>query len=301
MYGAMTKSGWRAGERAIAATALLMLIAAATCALLPGLPGWQVMWLLAIAIYGSSKWLTFATCATARNASTVRILGYLLLWPGMNANEFFDANAQVARPKVGEWLLAIVKLAWGLILVYGVAHRLIDRSAVFAGWIGLCGLVFVLHFGLFHLLSLVWRTGGMNARPIMNAPILASSPSDFWGRRWNMGFRDLAFGQLFRPFVGKIGVVSATLAVFVISGLVHELVISVPVRAGWGGPTGYFVLQGVGLLWERSPVGRRVGLGRGIIGRLMCGLLVLGPIGLLFHEQFILRSILPTLSAIGAI
>ncbi len=301
MYGAMTKSGWRTGERPIAATALLMLIAAAICALLPGLPEWQVMWLLAIAMYGSAKWLTLASLPITTRASTGRIFGYLLLWPGMNAKEFLDVKAAVARPKGGEWLLAIVNLVWGLVLIYGVAHHLTDRSAILAGWIGLCGLVFVLHFGLFHLLSLAWRSGDIDARPIMNAPILASSLSDFWGRRWNMGFRDLAFGQLFRPLVGRIGVVCAAIAVFVASGLVHDLVISVPVRAGWGGPTGYFVLQGAGLLMERSPIGRRLGFGRGIIGRLICGLFVLAPIGLLFHEQFILRSILPTLSAIGAI
>jgi len=52
-----------------------------------------------------------------------------------------------------------------------------------AGWIGLVGLVFILHFGLFHLLSLCWRRTGINATPIMNAPILATSLSGLWGQR----------------------------------------------------------------------------------------------------------------------
>ncbi len=70
----------------------------------------------------------------------------------------------------------------------------------------------------------------------------------------------------------------ALLAVFLASGLLHELVISLLARGGYGLPTLYFVTQGLGLLLERSPAGRRAGLGRGIRGRLLMLALAGGPV-----------------------
>jgi alginate O-acetyltransferase complex protein AlgI len=96
-----------------------------------------------------------------------------------------------------------------------------------------------------------------------------------------------------------MGVAWATMVVFIVSGLIHDLILSVPVHGGWGRPTIYFVLQGIGLLAERSRLGRRLGCARGFMGRLVCGLFVVAPLGLLFHEPFIRQAILPTLAALG--
>ncbi len=77
------------------------------------------------------------------------------------------------------------------------------------------------------------------------------------------------------------------MVVFVVSGVIHDLVISIPAGGGWGGPTLYFMIQGVGLLFERSHFGKRLGLGKGITGRVFCGLCTVGPVCLLFHEPFV--------------
>jgi hypothetical protein len=114
-------------------------------------------------------------------------------------------------------------------------------------------------------------------------------------------FRDLAHAFVFRPLVGTWGVAGATIAVFCVSGLIHDLVISGAAGAGFGGPTIYFLIQAAGLLIERSHVGKRVGLGRGCVGWVFCAIVTLGPVGLLFHRPFIECVAVPMFRAFGLI
>ena len=104
----------------------------------------------------------------------------------------------------------------------------------------------------------------------MHAPILATSLGDFWGRRWNLAFRDLAHSYIFRPLIRRTGPAAATLAAFVASGVIHDAVISIPARGGYGLPTLYFSIQGVAVLIERrgghGSVGLRVGRRRARVG-----------------------------------
>jgi len=46
-----------------------------------------------------------------------------------------------------------------------------------------------------------------------------------------------------RPLARTVGRRRALLAAFGLSGLLHEVAISLPVQAGFGLPTAYFVLQ----------------------------------------------------------
>jgi hypothetical protein len=174
-------------------------------------------------------------------------------------------------------------------------------SPYFTGWIGMAGLALGLHFGLFHLLSCAWRRSGVNAAPLMNWPIASISLSEFWGRRWNRAFRDLAHRFLFRPLTPLIGGAGALVAGFIFSGLVHDAVISIPAEGGYGGPTLFFAIQAGGLLAERSRTGRRLGLGRGWRGWLFADLLLIGSAPLLFHPPFVMRIIVPFMHAVGAI
>jgi hypothetical protein len=87
---------------------------------------------------------------------------------------------------------------------------------------------------------------------------------------------------------------------FLASGVIHDVVISFPARGGYGLPTGYFMLQGLGVLIERSPLGKRLGLSSGIRGRLLAVIFAGAPAFILFHPPFVRGVILPFLSAIGA-
>jgi predicted DCC family thiol-disulfide oxidoreductase YuxK len=265
------------------------------------LASWVFMWAMAFALYAGCKWLTYrAAVRAARSPGLTRVLGYLVAWPGMNAAEFFTGNSHPAKPRRREWVFAAVKTGFGAILLWGTARLVLPAHPMLAGWIGMTGVVFMLHFGLFHLASLAWRRNGVTATPLMQNPLRAKSLAGFWGRRWNTAFNELAFRFTFRPLCRLTTPAIATVLVFGVSGLVHELVISLPARGGYGLPTIYFLIQGLGILTERSRLGRSFGLERGGRGWIFTMLVTAGPAIWLFHPPFIKNVILPMLTAIGA-
>jgi hypothetical protein len=262
-------------------------------------PAWAFMWAMAGALYAGCKWLTYRRADERRQAGVARAIAYLVAWPGMDAKAFLVDTPGVQPGRRGEWLLAAAKTAMGVILIRGVAPAVLPTHALLAGWIAMSGVMFLLHFGTFHLLSLTWRQTGIDARPIMRHPLRSVSLAEFWGRRWNIAFHELATRFTFAPLRRVLGVPVATVAVFVVSGLVHELVITLPARGGYGLPTIYFLLQGVGLVTERSRIGRRLGFGRGVRGRLFAVLTAGGPAFWLFPPPFVHGVVLPMLDAIG--
>ncbi|MEM9657040.1 MAG: MBOAT family protein [Planctomycetota bacterium] len=277
---------------------LASLPAAVIYALTPQWPRWAFMWSLAFAIYAGFKWLTWRRTPVT-GVSWRRRFGYLAAWPGMDAFAFLGPTT-AARPEPKEWLSAFAKLVIGVVLLFGVARLVPHGASYLAGWIGMIGLVMILHFGAFHLLSCAWRSYGVDAKPVMNRPVVSKSVGEFWGRRWNTAFRDLTFRFLFRPLTARLGPRFAAVAGFSVSGLIHDLVISFPARGGYGGPTAFFLLQGMALLIERSSVGRRSGLGRGWRGWLFAAAALALPACLLFHPPFVREVVQPFMRAIGA-
>lgn len=265
------------------------------------LPAWVFMAAISLSLYFGFKWLTLARFLQfSPAAGRRRALAYLLAWPGMDAAAFLGSPIPVPRPQTREWFTAIGKTLLGAALFWGVARLAAPHSELAAGWIGMIGIVLMLHFGLFHVLALAWRSRGVDALPLMNRPLMAASVSDFWSHRWNLAFRDLAFRTLFRPLIGRFGAAGATLAVFFASGIVHELAISLPARGGYGLPTVYFLVQGLAMLAERTSIGRAIALGSGIAGRLFAWAIVAGGAFWLFHPPFVQRVVVPMMHALGA-
>ncbi|MCA9204916.1 MAG: hypothetical protein KDA59_17810 [Planctomycetales bacterium] len=313
------------GERRRAKTAIWWPVAAMFVAglLVSGpLPPWGQMWVLAVAVYASLKWLTLARLlillpASQRSGgdeiglSMPSLAGYLFLWPGMDAPAFLLKKHSGPAPRLGQWLSAIAKTAVGATLI-ALAPSVVSWPGIvvvgwrltgdfLAAWMTMIGVVFVLHFGAIHALALTWQRAGRAVEPIMRAPIMAQSLADFWGRRWNLAFRDFAHTFVFRPMLRRYGAAAATLGVFTFSGIVHDAVISVAARGGYGWPTLYFLLQGIAMLFERSGWGRRIGLGRGWRGRLYAAVVLVTPAGWLFHEPFRDQVVLPMMRAIASL
>ena len=262
---------------------------------------WALMWALSIAIYGALKWMTWWRGRTlVKQAPLRRSLAYLFLWPGMDAPTFLDARRAAVLVTSRELVSALAALSVGLILLFGAVRVVPAGMPLLAGWVGLFGLIFVLHFGAFRLLSIWWRWHGVAAAPLMEAPIMAVSLGDFWGARWNTAFHVLALDYVVRPLRPRLGVPAAMFVAFLASGLVHDLVISFPAGAGYGLPTAYFCLQGLALLLERAPAGRKLGLGRGRRGRLFAIAVTALPAFWLFHPAFVINVVIPFLQVVGA-
>jgi hypothetical protein len=266
------------------------------------MPRWVFMWTMAFALFACCKWVTYVSVRERIGSKNRwRMLGYLLTWPGMDADAFLNRAEALAIPSRFEWLMAWLKIGLGTSLIWIVARAATPAHPLLAGWVGMTGAIFVLHFGVFHLLSLGWRRAGVNAMPLMRNPIRSTSLAEFWGRRWNTAFHELASRFTFKPLRRWLGTAGASLATFIVSGLIHELVISVPAGAGYGLPTGYFVLQGLGIAGERSGLGRSLGLGHGWRGWMFTVAVTVGPAFWLFPPPFVNRVILPMLGVIGAV
>lgn len=265
------------------------------------MPAWIFMWTLSFAIFAALKWMSWWKIRGDVPHTAVRSLAYLAAWPGMDAEAFLNADARVPSPAIREWLWAAAKTSLGIALLWLVAPEVSNDLPLLQGWIGLLGLIFLLHFGSFHLIALFWQSVGIDAQPIMSNPIASKTLSEFWGKRWNLGFRQLAHDLVFRPLRKPIGAAGAGMLVFVLSGLIHDLVISLPARAGYGMPTAYFVVQGLGVMFERSSVARRIGLQRAIPARIFAVIVTAVPAFWLFHPPFVLRVVIPFMKVIHAL
>lgn len=228
-----------------------------------------------------------------------RILSYCFLWVGMNARAFLSPMRHEHRPVFREWFFAVSKMTIGFLLLLVVLRRVPLSWWIVRDWTALIGLGLIVPFGLFHLMALAWLAVGRHARPIMDRPFWSVSLTEFWGRRWNLAVHDLMHDLTFRPLLGRWGMQGAVAGVFILSGLFHELVLSLPAGGGFGLPTLFFLLQLAAVTFERTPSGRRLGLGRGWTGRIYVWVLTITPAYAVFHRAVLDRVMYPWLDKLG--
>jgi Membrane bound O-acyl transferase family len=158
----------------------------------------------------------------------------------------------------------------------------------------LVGIGLVFHYGFLTLVAAGWRLVGVPADELHRRPTAARSLTEFWGRRWNLPFAAFTARAVFRPVRRLFGDGVALFAAFALSGVLHEAAISLPVRAGFGGPLAYFLLHGGLVLAERVLRPERWG----VIGRVWTAAWLVGPLPLLFHQPF-LNSVVWPLVGVG--
>jgi alginate O-acetyltransferase complex protein AlgI len=222
-----------------------------------------------------------------------RWLAFATAWPGMRPGLF--AWPPASPPSGGARLCGrgAAQLAGGVVFV--LAARVVwttTASRLAATVLLLPGLSLILHFGIFNLAAGIWRLAGVDCEPLFRAPLLTRNLREFWGRRWNRAFSEMTAVAVYRPLAYGIGRPPALLAAFLVSGLFHEVAISVPVRAGFGGPLLYFAIHAGLALIETALGDAGHGVGRRPwLGRAWTAACLLVPLPLLFHPPF-LRGVL---------
>jgi alginate O-acetyltransferase complex protein AlgI len=286
------------GRRRLIAWLIALALLGLGWALARPLPPWGrlvVVWALTFASFKALV-LLHTPAETLRGLGWWRYCGFLAGWIGMDVEAWTAARAPVAA--------AGGRIAGGAAILVGggVAAALLLGLALPEPWrlaqawcVWVLGVIAVF-FGLTRLLAGFWNWLGRPVRPVFDQPVYARSLADWWGRRWNLAVHDTLTLAVWLPLRGRRSPVwAAGGAVFLLSGLLHELLLSYPAGGGWGGPSVYFAIQAGGMFAERRSGLRRI-LRAAPWRRAAWTLgvtLIPGP--LLFHPPLLLALVAPWL------
>jgi hypothetical protein len=136
------------------------------------------------------------------------------------------------------------------------------------------------------LCRLLWLCSGKVIPLINDCPWRAGTLAEFWGRRWNRLFGDWLRQVAFQPFKRKPR--EAMLLTFLLSGFIHELLVSLPYQVVygknvWGWMTSYFIFQYLAILIER-----RFFRSRHMCNRIFLWCSVIGPVPLVLNPGTLL-------------
>ena len=231
-------------------------------------------------LLGGMKGLVYAEWASEQRLSAVRYGIFALFWFGMDPGSFKNRRAGLSWKndmKVGLMLMLVGLL--GCWLVWFMAWRQI--------FVLFLPMSIGFHFGALRVLKGCLRMAGFPVRTLFPNVLDATGIGDFWSRRWNVGYSQMMQRLVGRPVESIAGSNAGVVAIFLISGLLHELAITLPVRSGCGLPTLYFLMHGLLTQWEK-----KCGLS---LGKIPALLIVALPLGLLFppafQQQVILRCL----------
>jgi alginate O-acetyltransferase complex protein AlgI len=234
--------------------------------------------------------------ATGATLSPLRWLAFAAAWPGMRPSLFAGLGTRSLPGSLRLVTSGLLRLAAGTLLFLAARRAWAEGSALLATALALPGLSLLLHFGIFNLLAGGWRRLGARCDALFRAPLRSRSLTEFWGRRWNLAFSEMTALGIYRPLEPRVGRSAATFAAFLVSGLLHEIAISLPVHRGFGLPLSYFALHGLLRLAEQRleraghPISRHAWL-----GRTWTLFWLILPLPLLFHRPFLAGVVWPLL------
>lgn len=167
-----------------------------------------------------------------------------------------------------DWKRTLSRFSVLILLLVGVYTLYIPFIAHYSWWLK-SYLIAVPFWLLLETLccffQLIWLPFGIHVPQFNNAPWRAVSVASFWGLRWNRLFGDWLYQVVFIRLRRTSQI--ALPATFLVSGVLHEVLVSLPLHIVydqnvWGWATLYFLLQYLGIGFERShdmvPVVQRI-------------------------------------------
>lgn len=196
---------------------------------------------------------------------------FCFAWFGMDPGSF--VKRRVGLTWKDDIKVGVILMAVGTILAWFV--WVMDWRQVLVMFVPM-SLGF--HFGALRVLKGGLRKAGYPVRTLFPNVLKTTGLGDFWSRRWNVGYSQMMQRVVGRQVAERWGRGAGIFSVFLVSGLLHEVAITLPVQEGYGLPTIYFSLHGALVLVEA-----KWGISFGKIASL---LLVAGPLGFLFPSTF---------------
>jgi len=222
-------------------------------------------------LLGGMKGLVYAEWFGSHRLTLGNYAVFAFLWFGMDPGSFRVRREGLTwKGDVGLGVLLMLVGTLGAWLVWSMQWRQI--------FVMFLPMSLGFHFGALRVLKGGLRAAGYPVRTLFPNVLKTRGISDFWSRRWNVGYSQMMQRLVGRPVQELIGERAGVMAVFIGSGLLHELAITLPVRSGFGLPTLFFLCHGLLTLlekWLRRPIGKVPAL-----------LAVILPLGLLFPPAF---------------
>lgn len=223
-------------------------------------PAWQIT-LLYVAIFGTL--IGGMKCVSvALSPRSVRSRWKFLLFAPVYSVETWRRVRPVSRAAISRllwkwsWVLPCVLASYTILRIW-IAPRV--DSWHLRAWLALLPL-----YWLVEALGLGGQMWGLPAGKVMppffDGPLRSKGLFEFWGRRWNLWMTDWLNEACFQPLGRRKWL--GTLAAFFVSGLIHELIVNLPLYLVYtvnlfGTMMAYFLLQVAGMAVERRWLRRR--------------------------------------------
>ncbi|MES2660198.1 MAG: MBOAT family protein [Verrucomicrobiota bacterium] len=231
---------------------------------------WRMVGICSV-LLGAMKGLVYAEWAGAERLTALQYVVFAFLWFGMDPASFRNRREGLSwKGDVKLGLLLMLAGTLGAWLVWAMEWRQI--------FIMFLPMSLGFHFGALRVLKGVMRASGFPVRTLFPNVLETRGIGDFWSRRWNVGYSQMMQRLVGRPVEALAGANAGVMAIFLTSGLLHELAITLPVRSGFGMPTVYFAMHGILTVLEKrwnKP-----------FGKILTLLAVVLPMGLLFPPAF---------------
>ncbi len=185
----------------------------------------------------------------------VQWLAFALGWPGMDPLPFEHLGKGVKVKADRKYLSqGLISLIAGFVLLFLTAVLLPHAKGYTYPLYLFSFIPFVLifHMGIGNLGVIAWAYIGVKVEPVMLAPWKSETLGAFWGKRWNIPFIQMTRIALFVPLARRKKTTPALIISFAISGIFHEVALTLPVGGGYGRPFLYFILQAALVLIERQ-------------------------------------------------